>query len=247
MSGALNSVFGGGNIFGALMSIASIAFPPMAIANSLSNLLLQGIGQAVSQAVGTLVAESGMPKFLGNMITNFVDNLLGGQRKETNPAADAAVSNSSDVSNWMEKFVNELSNSIIENTRKKLDKDSEGSTGGAGKKGAPVAVGSWLQAIAVAMGEIAGDKAAQMVELRKNMSDLNGTGKDLTAQLEGAGKDDEKARGDIQAKQADNAREFAVVQSQFQATSQEFSILQNTFANAIKSIGEGLTAMGRKG
>ena len=30
-------------------------------------------------------------------------------------------------------------------------------------------------------------------------------------------------------------------------TLQEFSILQNTFSNALKSIGEGLTTMGRKG
>lgn len=247
MSGALSSVFGGGGIFKAVMSIASMAFPPLAIANSLSNLLLQGIGQAVSQAVKTLVSESGMPKFLGNTITNFVDNLLGGQRKETNPAADSAVASNGDVADWMQNFIKELSSNIVESTRKKLDRESEAAGGSSGKKGSGIPAGSWLQAIAVAMGEIAGEKASQMVELSKKMADLNDDGKKLTADLKQIGEKDTKGRGDIQSEQQDNARSFAVVQSQFQATSQEFTILQNTFANAVKSIGEGLTAMGRKG
>ncbi|HEV8313961.1 MAG TPA: hypothetical protein VGQ23_12905 [Burkholderiaceae bacterium] len=45
MSGALNSVFGGGNILGLALNVASMAFPPLAIANSVANLLTQAIAR----------------------------------------------------------------------------------------------------------------------------------------------------------------------------------------------------------
>lgn len=252
MSGALKSVFGGGNIFGALLSVASVFFPPLAIAGSLSNLLTTAIGEAVKMAASQLVKQFAMPKFLEGIIGQVVDAVvskLTGQNK-TDPEVDNFVGNDEGVRDTMQNFTKELTDKIIESTRKQLDKESEEKSGSAkGGKGGKTAIsaGSWLQAIAIAMGEIAGDKAAQMVELSKKMSDLNGTGKELTGQLEATGKKDTKAQQEISAKQQDNAREFSVVQAQFQATSQEFSILQNTFSNALKSIGEGLTTMGRKG
>ena len=250
MSGALKSVFGGGNIFGALLSVASVFFPPLAIAGSLSNLLTTAIGEAVKMAASQLVKQFAMPKFLEGIIGQVVDAVvskLTGQNK-TDPEVDNFVGNDQGVRESMNDFTKELTNKIVESTRKQLDKEAEEKTGGKGGKGkAAVSAGSWLQAIAIAMGEIAGDKAAQMVDLSKKMADLNATGKELTGQLEGMGKNDQKGRADISAKQSDNAREFSVVQAQFQATSQEFSILQNTFSNALKSIGEGLTTMGRKG
>lgn len=249
MGSALNSVFGGGNILGAALNIASIAFPPAALMGAASNLLTQAIGGAVGQAVGTLCKEFGMPKFIGDMVKNVADQVLGGMQKPGDPGCEAHVGGQ--IGDTLQDFAKDLCQKIVECTRKNMGDDENCGGGGGGKggkgKGTGQVAGSWLQAIAISMGQIAGDKAAQMVELSKKMSDLNSDGKDLTKQLEGAGKDDSKGRGDIQAKQADNAREFSVVQAQFQATSQEFSILQNTFSNALKSIGEGLTTMGRKG
>jgi hypothetical protein len=43
------------------------------------------------------------------------------------------------------------------------------------------------------------------------------------------------------------SEEFMKAQSAFQAESQLFGMLQNSFSNALKSIGEGLTTMARKG
>jgi hypothetical protein len=237
MSGALKGVFGGGGIFGALMSIASIAFPPLAIANSLGNMLLQGIGQAIGQAVQTLIKESGMPKFLGGVIGNLVDQVLGGQKKETDPQADSLVQSNEGVQDWMQKFQKDLSNQIVESSRKHIEKDKASGAGGKGGKGG-VSSGSWLQAIAAAMGEVLGDKAAKMVTLADKMSALNSDGKAISTDPK-----DEKA----QAARQENAREFSKTQTEFQAVSQEFSLLQSTFSNAIKSIGEGLAQMGRKG
>lgn len=227
MSGALSNVFGGGNILGLALNMVSLAFPPLAVANSLSNLLTQAIGQAFNKAIDTLVQQFGMPKFVGEMVKNLAGETLGNQMKPSSPDVDAAVAGDPGVQDWMGKFVEDLASKIVESARQGLD--SKEARGKEGKRTA----GSWLQAIAMAMGSIAGDKAAQMVELSQKMADLNAAGKEI-------GKNDTTA-------QQENARAFSETQSLFQATSQEFSILQNTFANAIKSIGEGLTAMGRKG
>jgi hypothetical protein len=229
MGSALNSIFGGGNILGLLTSVASMFFPPLAIATSLSNLLTQAVGQAFSQAINTLVQQSGLPKFLGDMIKNMASEVLGGLTKQSSPDVDQAVSGDKGVQDWMSKFIEDLSSQIVESSRKAME-NKQAKEGKGGKK---ATVGSWLEAIAQAMGEIAGDKAAKMVELSQKMADLNAEGKGIS-------------KDDTQAQQA-NARAFSETQSLFQAASQEFSILQNTFANAIKSIGEGLTAMGRKG
>ena len=247
MSGALNSVLGGGGL-GALTSIASMVFPPAGLALSAANMLSGAIGQAVGQAAQTLCKEFGMPKFLGDMVKNLAEQVTGGMQKPSDPGCDAHVGGDHGIQDFMKNFMKDLCDKVVEGTRKQLDKEGEGcGKGGKGGKGSTPTAGSWLQAIAISMGQIAGDKAAQMVELSKKMSDLNAKGNDLTGQLKGADAKDEKGRGDIQSQQQDNAREFSVVQSQFQATSQEFSILQNTFSNALKSIGEGLTTMGRKG
>ena len=242
MSGALNSVFGGGNVLGLMMNIASVAFPPMAIANSIGNLLTQAIGSAVKQAVNTLVQEFGMPKFLGSAVNQMVESVVDRQMKSTLPAADAAVSQHQGVQDWMSNFTAQLTDRIIESARKTIDSKAESGSGSA--KGKIVAQ-SWLQAIALAMGEIMGDKAAQLVSLSEQMTKLNADGKGITEQINSASND--KSMAKLNSKQQDNARDFSAVQAQFQAVSQEMSILSNTFANAIKSIGEGLTAMGRKG
>lgn len=237
MSGALDSVFGKGGILGAAFNIASTFFPPLAIANSLSNLLVEAVGSAVKTAVDTLMNESGMPKFIRDIVNDVVDQVLPGQRKETDPAVDSFIGSNDNVKNWMDNFVSDLSNQIVENTRKALGQEGEAE----GKKHS---AGSWLQAIALAMGEVMGDKAAKLVELSHTMSDLNGTGKGITEDIKNA---DGETKEDLRAEQAQNARDFSETQAMFQATSQEFNMLSNTFSNAIKAIGEGLTTMGRKG
>lgn len=245
MSSALNSVFGGGGVLGAALNIASIAFPPLGIATSVANLVTQGVGQAVNQAVGTLCQQFGMPKFLGDMVKGVVENVVDQLTQKSDPDCDSHVGGDRGIQDTMKDFIQDLCQKIVESTRKNMEADENcGGGGGKGKGKTGATAGSWLQAIAIAMGQIAGDKASQMVELSEKMSDLNAKGQDLTGKLDGAS-DEDKAK--IQSQQQDNAREFSVTQAQFQATSQEFSILQNTFSNALKSIGEGLTTMGRKG
>lgn len=94
--------------------------------------------------------------------------------------------------------------------------ESEGASGAKGK--------SWLVAIAQAMGNALGTKAAELVKLSNQLDGLAG-----------------KSSSDESA-----AKEFQTTMAKFQAESQLFSMLSNAFSTAIKSIGEGMTSLARK-
>src|SRR5919108_6636013 len=91
MSGALNSVFGGGGILGSALNVASMCFPPMAIANALTNLVTQAIGQAVTQGVQQLCQQQGMPKFIGQEITDMLKQVISELTKQTDPQCEKEV------------------------------------------------------------------------------------------------------------------------------------------------------------
>lgn len=93
--------------------------------------------------------------------------------------------------------------------------------------------GSWLMAIAKALGGTAGKAAARMVKLSDELSELG----DKKAGL--ADSKDTKAK-----EQA--AADYNQKQVEFQGASQEFTLLMNTISTAIKSLGESLATMARK-
>ena len=89
--------------------------------------------------------------------------------------------------------------------------------------------GSWLQAIAKAMGEVLGQKAGEMVKLSDKISSLAQEGKGL--------------EGDAKA---DNAADMTAAQTEMQGVSQEYKLLTETISTVLKGIGEALSTMGRK-
>jgi hypothetical protein len=97
-----------------------------------------------------------------------------------------------------------------------MQREKDGVAGSGGK--------SWLVAIAQAMGNALGTKAAKLVELSHKLDSLAGKSSD-----------DQKA-----------AKEFQKTMAEFQAESQLFSMMSNAFSTAVKSIGEGMTALSRK-
>lgn len=234
MSSALNSVFGGGNILGAALNIASMVYPPLGLATSLGNMLTQGVGQAVNQAAQQLMKECGMPKFLGSMIGDLVKDVIKDLCQPSQPQCDQAAGQNfgSDIGD----IIKDLTKTIFENAKALMEQDKgdgKGCKGGKGKGGGKEAGGaggggSWLEAIATAMGQAAGNKASKMVELSQKLKELS------------------SADGDEKA-QAAAAKEMNVVNAQFQAASQEFNILQSAFSNSIKALGEGMSQMARKG
>lgn len=82
--------------------------------------------------------------------------------------------------------------------------------------------GNWLVAIARAMGKAAGEHAKRLVELSNEIEAASGQDGGAAANVTG-------------------------LQAEFQAESQMFSMVQNAFSNAVKSIGEGMSTMARKG
>jgi hypothetical protein len=225
MSGALNSVLGGGNILGMALNIASIAFPPLGIASSLANMVSQAVGQAVNQAVGQLTQQCGMPKFLGGLIGDIVKQALQDLQQPSQQGCDQAAQDN--FGGDIQDLIGDLTKMITEGAQKIME-NCKGEKGGKSGKGGKASAGSWLEAIALAMGEAAGNKSAKMVELSNKLKELSSAG------------------GDEKAQQA-AAKEMNAVNAQFQAASQEFNMLQSAFSNAIKAIGEGMAQMARKG
>jgi hypothetical protein len=220
MSGALSSVMGGGGL-GALLNIASMFFPPLAMASSLSNLLTEAIGAGIKGAVDTLVKEAGMPKFLGDIVKGVVDSVVPNQKQQSDSKVDAYTSEK--FKEPMDDFSKQLTKDLVDKVKEDMGdrakgKGSGSSSGAGGKK----AAGSWLEAIARALGEVAGEKAAKMVDLSNQIS--------------------EKA-GDSSP---ESAKEMTALNAELSGTSQMFKTLQETMNTTVKSIGEGLSTVARK-
>jgi hypothetical protein len=242
MSGALNSVLGGGNILGAVMDIAKMAFPMLGLATSVANMVTQGIGQAVNQAAQQLSQTAGMPKFLTDAIGGIVKDVVGQLTKQSDQGCDQAAQQN--FGGDIGKMIEDLVKSIVDNAKALMEQGKDGEDckgtkgGGKGGKGggAQQPAGNWLVAMARAMGAAAGDHMKNMINLSNKINDLSQKGKGIDASTD-AGKKE----------QADNAAETSAAQAEMQAEGQMYSMLQNAFSNTIKSIGEGMTTMARKG
>lgn len=230
MSGALNSVIGGGGggLLSAIGGVIGGAFGgPIGamIGQAVGNLLQDAVGEAISGAVNQLQEKHGMPKFVGDAFKESALGALSAQRNNS-VSADLQTSVKGEIGGSLDKFKTRLEGSIVDHVlaevkiSKRGDDDSGDGSGG------------WLQAIAKAMGKVLGDKAAHMVELSQDMAELNG-------KIQGAS-------GSNKDQDTKNATAFNQKMTDFQATSQEYSILNNTFSTAIKAIGEAMGSMARK-
>ena len=140
-----------------------------------------------------------MPKFLGDMIKDRADNVLGGLRNNNVPAdvqSFAQQQFGGAVANFKRDFQADFVNSVLGN--RKAQGSGEESDG----------AGGWLQAIAKAMGQALGDKAKHLVELSSKMTDLQQAKSTAT---------DPKVKQEEDGK---NAQEFNKTMTEFQATGQ---------------------------
>lgn len=175
MSGALNSVLGGagGGILGAVMNVASMAFPPLAIANGLGNMLTNAIGGALNGAIDSITKECGMPKFLGGMLKDIVASVLPKHMGECDPQCGKGLQDK--VGDKFKDFQKELCSDITDAFKKyKGEADKAGEGKGAGKGGGK----SWFVAIMQALGEVQNKQAAKLEKLSKEVSDSLGAGDD---------------------------------------------------------------------
>ena len=256
MSGALSSVMGGaggaGGLLGGLMGgggaqgggllgtvgglVGTMFGGPIGgmIGSAIGNALQGAVGDATNQAAQQLHKEDGMPKFLVDEIKKVVQEAVEGlKNKDVDPATEEAVK--CEHGDKFEAFTKELTKTIVDAVRHEM-KNGNGDCveegGGKSGKGGKSSGGSWMQAIAKAMGEVMGNKAKRMVELSKEIADK-------TTESGQIDKDDQGAK-------AQAAADTQKLNTEFQATGQEFNLLQTTFSTAIKTIGEGMASVARK-
>jgi hypothetical protein len=232
MGSAISGVMGGGGGGGLLGSIGGGGGGGLlgSIGGIVGGIFGGPIGAMIGQAVGNLLQEA-----VGKAAKETVDHM---QKNHGMPKflADQAKSRIDECIASQRKdvpqeatdcarerfggpirdFGNDLSSSMCRHASRGFEEE-----GGGG--------GGWLQAIAKAMGKTLGEKAAKMVELSEEMSAKSAEG----ANLEG-----DKAK--------QNANEFNQLMTKFQATGQEYSMLNNVFSTAIKALGESLSSMARK-
>ena len=188
------------------------------IGAALGNEIQQAVGDGTKGASDDLAQNHGMPDYVRAQVYDCVDREVRDHRHNVPPEVQQAAREQwgSALQNFQQLFQQYLVRAVLDNMG---DQDSKPHGKGGGG-------GGWLQAIAKAMGHTLGQKAAEMVHLSKEMSSL---------QQSGGGSTD-----------AANAQKFNEDMTKFQATSQEYAILQNTFSTAIKSLGEALSGMARK-
>jgi hypothetical protein len=207
---------------------APIMFPGATLALTAANIGMDVLGDAMKGAGKQLCQELGMPKFLQDIIGKVVDEVIGKNRQPSNPECDRACGNHPEVQDCKRDLIQDLIKGIVDRVKDEIQGDGceKGGKGG-GKGGAS----SWLVALARALGEVAGDKAAKMVELSNKLTELNDEGKGLE-------KGSKEAEG--------NARESVALQSELNGVSKEFQQFMETLNTVVKGIGDGLTSVARK-
>jgi hypothetical protein len=220
MASGIQSLLGGGNILGSALQIAGLFFPPAAIAGAAANLITQVAGQVANQAAQQLCQESGMPSFVKDMIQDIVKDVIGKLTGQGNQECQDQLQDK--IGGALKELGDDMTKSVVDFAKSIMelgggDDENKPSKGGKGGGSA-----SWLVAIAKAMGAAAGKHAEKLVDLSQQIEKASG----------GTGEEAKKVTG---------------LQAEFQAESQMFSMLQSAFSNAIKSIGEGMAQMARKG
>jgi hypothetical protein len=200
-----DKIFGGGNLFSSIMSLASMMMPQLQLLNAAFNLMSSAMGQAINNAMSQLSSEMGMPKFIKDAVNGLAEQIFGGSKKETSAEATAQMAGKS--GGTMDKFTENLTKQIVENVKQAREEAEDNVKGGSGggKKG-------WLRALAEALGKVADKAAKELEEMGKNIN-------------------------------KENPSEML----DYQAATQEFNLMMQTFTNAIKTIGEAEGQAVRKG
>ena len=190
----------------------TLATDGLNLAGGAANLVVGLVGDAVNTAMQGATALLGMPNFIADDVAKIVDSVVKLLTQGGNPAATQAAANNAGGAG--QDFVSNLVQQIENAMQSLLNQGQNNTEGSGGAKGAK----SWLEVIAAAFGQIAGQQAQNLTDLATKISG--------------------EAQSDPKTAMAD--------QTQFQADSQMFGITENAFSTALKSIGEGVQKMADK-
>ncbi|WP_298231892.1 hypothetical protein [uncultured Azohydromonas sp.] len=217
-AGGIGGLLGGGGLIGSVMDVGKLLMPGAGMAGSLiNNLMGSAIGGAVNGAVDQLCKDFGMPKFIGDIIKNAVDQAVG-QNKQHCGTEGGGIADK--LGKAFEDFSKGLMKDIVDAFQQYKSDARQGGAenAGGGKAGGAEGGGkggkSWFVALMKALGEVQNQQAAKLEKLSKEVSDVLGAG--------------ENSGGSQQA-QFDKMEEFKAE-----------SKLQEVLANVTKSIGDAI-------
>lgn len=167
-----------------------------------------------TQTLHTLQAMASVDHLSPAQITNIISSL-------THSSLSDALSRSGLTQSEQNQVMDQVKQSMQARLTDALGADALHKNKGTGH-GANGGGGSWLEAIAEAMGDALGQMAQKLVSESTALQGLAG---------------DSSGSG---------AQQFQATMAKFQADSQMFSMLSNAFSTAIKSIGDGMTTMASK-
>ena len=166
----------GNMISGAVKTLENVAmtaleaeFAPLEIAQSVANLATQALGQAFQSAMSQL-QQAGMPNFLANDIQKLLNQVMQQLTNPSNPSTDQYVNQQAggQINNLAQSFVSQILQQILQNAQS--SNGSGGTNGSSGSNGSTPSggSGSWLEALAKALGDKLNQKAQQLQQEGNN-------------------------------------------------------------------------------
>jgi hypothetical protein len=216
----------GNMISGAVQGIESAAmtaleaeFAPLEIAQAVTNLATQALGQALQSALQQLQGQGGqgggIPAFLVKDLQKLLNDVMQQLTNPSNPSTNDYVNQQAggQINNLAQSFVSSILQQMLKDAQSNNGDGSSSTGGSSGTSGSSGTGGSgnWLEALAKALGDKL-DQKAQQLQQEANSADGSSPGQ----------------------------------MTQLQADSQLFTLMMNAFNNVIKSFGEGLAKMADK-
>lgn len=129
---------------------------------------------------------------------------------------------------------------ILTDQQKRMDREIGGTEGSGGKDGAK-GTKNFFQLMAEILGQILGDKAADMMESMERLKTAGGQKVDPNAYGESI--DDQQK---FKTETDNQAHAFSIAQTDYQAETQMYSMLQNVVNTSLKTVGESMTTLAKR-
>jgi hypothetical protein len=237
-----------GGIFRSVLNpinLGQLAAGPAGWASLAMRAVVTNIAQSVIQRIGQ---QLGVPQPFINMAQQLAGDRMGNPFRQI--GADGSLRSiaetfgmSSRTLGAIERSADSISRMLTDSILREMgdqanavERRGRSRAEGAGEGGSR----SFLMAIAEALGAAADDKMNQMYDLAQQIKDQTQSN---TQFVEGLGS--KPSNGDMLRAQ-NNQTKLGTLNSQFQAVSQELSILQNVISNSLKTIGEAQSTVARK-
>jgi len=189
--------------------------------NEVNGAINNVLGTTFGDLIKQVIANSPLPDFVKDAAGEAIDGAVADEKAVSSPEAEKATQDE------MGDAINEMLEAMTRAADEMMNEEAAGGTeGGVKGKGKAGGGSNWLEALAKAMGDVAGQHLGKSVGLANEISALAAESGEETNQAQ--------------------AQEMTALQAQMQAETQMFKLAQEAVTTIIKSVGEALTATARK-